>query len=134
MIRFLFEFKNQNYFRPRGRGRPLSREAKVLLATSNNPEEIKYCDMRSRNNVAGQMWCLKRKGNLEAKTNFLEVETIRNTKLKQKVRDLETLKIKLLRHLNDFKLTKEEERGVEAAREKILDFEIMMWFTFLFIL
>ncbi len=90
--------------------------------------------MRSRNNVAGQMCRLKRKGNLEAKTNFLEVETIRNTKLKQKVRDLETLKIKLLRHLNDFKLTKEEERGVEAAREKILDFEIMMWFTFLFIL
>ena len=118
--------KNHNYFRPRSRGRPLSREPKVLLATSNNPDEIKYCDMRTRNNVAGQLCRLKRKGNLKVKISNLEVEIIRNAKLKQKIRKMDTLKVKMLHHLNDFQLTEEEKKGIEAARENILDFDIVM--------
>jgi hypothetical protein len=94
--------------RHRGRGRPLSvGSTKVLLPLTDNPEEAKYCDMRTRNNLDGQKCRQNKKRKIETEKIDLEAETTRKEELEKKVRLLTALSAKIQDRFKTVSLTDE---------------------------
>ena len=118
----------------RGRGRPMAiGSTKILHPTSDNPADVKYCDMRTRNNIDGQRCRLNRKRKLEDEKNKMETEleslTIQNKELVEKIRKQEMMVVKMYQILNHLELTEEEKKDVEERRKNVhhllaSDFEI----------